>query len=110
MALKQELMAILKPDSDEYVSHMKLAVGKRHDGSYEIEYSAMYRSPNLNFSKLLKLSELFGTEKIDVDDYEHEGCDTCDWGSEYGHTIQIYEPTKNVDELEQLVGILVNDR
>lgn len=71
---------------------------------YNIKIGKMYSSPVINFSVLKKLSEMFGTEEIDVDDYAYKGCDTCDHGSEYGHEIQIYGPTKLIEELEQCIG------
>jgi len=52
---------------------------------------------------LKELSDYFGTDEIDIDSYGQGGCDTCDYGSDYGHTVQIYNPTKNVEELQQLV-------
>ncbi len=69
---------------------------------YEVTVGKMYSAPCIvvNLSNLMKLSEMFGTEKIDVDNYANAGCDTCEYGSDYGHTFQIYEPTKRVDELD----------
>lgn len=75
--------------------HTDVVISKLMDG-FEIDYSRMYSAPGLSFEKLKKLSEYFGTEKIDVDDYGQSGCETCDWGSEYGHRIQVYKPTKNI--------------
>ncbi len=69
-----------------------------HPNCIEITYGQMYDSPTLNFDNLLGLSELFGTPKIDVDNYSSGGCETCDWGSNYGHTIQILNITKNYEE------------
>lgn len=71
---------------------------------YQIEYGLMYEAPVLNLTHLFKLSEIFGTQKIDVDHYSKGGCETCDYGSDYGHTIQIYDATKNVEELDKLIG------
>jgi hypothetical protein len=95
--------ALLKhpPDADWRDCHLE--VGTIEDG-YEITYGCMYSSPSLDFGKLVKLSKLFGTENIDVDNYSRRGCDSCDWGSDYGHTIQIREITENGDELKKLVG------
>lgn len=67
-----------------------------------ITYGQMYESPTLNFASLIKLSELFGTQEIDVDDYAHSGCDTCDYGSDYGHEISIKNATKNIMEINNL--------
>lgn len=79
-----------------------LEVTKRDSNCFIITYGQMYDSPELSFEKLLELSEMFGTKKIDVDDYANSGCDTCDYGSDYGHEIQIYNPTLLVEELEKL--------
>lgn len=97
-----ELKAILTPDHRS-IEKPHLEVNKI-DGGYELSYGKMYEAPTLNFSALMKLSELFGTENIDVDNYSRGGCETCDWGSDYGHTIQVREITKNADELNKLVG------
>lgn len=85
---------------DKDKNHNYLYINDIGNG-FEIEYGAMYESPNLGLDKLIKLSELFGTTNIDVDDYSISGCETCDWGSDYGHTIQVKEPTRNVDEIKE---------
>ncbi|RDJ35209.1 MAG: hypothetical protein DWQ19_10360 [Crenarchaeota archaeon] len=36
------------------------------DKGFEFEYGAMYSAPAVGFSNLMRLSELFGTEKIDL--------------------------------------------
>lgn len=71
---------------------------------YEISYGMMYDPPQLGFSQLMELSKLFGTEDINVDNYSVGGCESCDYGSDYGHTIQITNVTLNEDELGRLVG------
>lgn len=99
MSLKEEILSVLCVNEDRpYCIVTKIARG------FELQYGQEYSSPNLSFEKLLGLSELFGTKAIDVDDYATQGCETCDFGSDYGHTIQIYEPTKNVEEMMQLLG------
>lgn len=100
----EELKAALPqhpPDATWRDCHLEV---KQIGEGFELEYGAMYESPGLSFSHLKKLSELFGTDEVDVDNYGHGGCESCDWGSDYGHTIQIYKPTKNADELKALVG------
>jgi hypothetical protein len=59
-------------------------------------YSSMYDSPPLNFSTMKELSDHFGTDEIDIDGYSQRGCETCDYGSEYGHDVEIMEPTKGL--------------
>lgn len=56
---------------------------------FEIKYAAMYEAPMLTIAMLKQLSTLFNTDNIDVNNYAMGGCDTCDWGSSYGNTIQI---------------------
>jgi hypothetical protein len=105
MDLKQEIKEIL--DDGDYIKVAKL------DKGFEIEYGKRDSgvSPSLSFSKLKSLSELFGTDEIDVDDYCNSGgCDTCDYGSDFGHTIQIYNPTLNVEEMSLLVGTYIKGK
>lgn len=66
------------------------------EGGIELDFSKMYDAPPLSFKMLKALSEHFGTDKIDVDDYSNGGCETCDYGSSYGHRIQVLSPTKNI--------------
>lgn len=100
--LAEQLIATVdnrKSYADTYFKISKLS------DKYRFEIGAMYESPiTINFAKLKEFSDLFGTVKIDVDDYANSGCETCDYGSSYGHIIDVYEPTKNVAELEELVG------
>ena len=74
----------------------------RRGNGFQITYGAMYDRPELNFDVLMKLSELFGTNKIDVDQYGIGGCETCDYGSDYGHEIVVLEPTKVLWLISQL--------
>ena len=63
----------------------------------EITYTKMYDAPELSFKVLKELSDYFGTVEIDVDSSIHRGgCETCDYGSCYGHYIQIYKITQNM--------------
>lgn len=102
MNLKDTLVNLLLDTKDYNYSHIR--VDKLGESDIEITYGQMYESPELNFSTLKELSEVFGTDKIDVDHYAEGGCESCDYGSDYGHTIQIYNPTKNVEEAKELFG------
>lgn len=101
MTLKEQILTILVPVYDFSNTWCKI---RKIDNGYEINFGAEYESPNLSFAKLMKLAELFGTTNIDVDDYAQGGCETCDFGSCYGHDIQVREPTKLIKELDELVG------
>ena len=54
-------------------------------------------STTITFAMLKKLSEIFGTDKIDVNNeiYRGGGCETCAY-EEIEAKIQIYEPSRNV--------------
>lgn len=100
--LVRELVDIIwEGDEPRKLLDCSLSLNKRHNG-YEIEVGQMYEYVGLNFAKLMKLSELFGTQEIDVDNYAQEGCESCDWGSSYTHTIQVLHPTKSLEALEEL--------
>lgn len=91
----EELKAILLGEGHH--SHPEISI-RELDNGIEIDYHQMYGAPSLSFAMLKKLSEFFGTDHIDVDNYSRGGCETCDFGSAYGHTIQVLDPTKNVPQ------------
>lgn len=64
-------------------------------GRFQFRYSQMYEAPSLGYKELRALAEHFGTEKIDTDTFSRGGCETCDWGSEYGFEIIVEDATKN---------------
>ncbi len=50
----------------------------------------MYSPPGVTFYQLMELSEKFGTKQINAgDDFSYSGCETCDYGSEYGFDLDI---------------------
>lgn len=98
MTLKEQINEVLS--GGDYLKVSKLT-GPRP--GFELSYGSMYEAPTINFTRLMELSKLFGTTAIDVDDFANAGCESCDYGSDYGHAIQIYEPTTNTDELAALV-------
>ncbi len=75
-----------------------LEINKTQDGLL-IDFTDEYEAPEISFERLKKLSEFFGTDKVDVvDKIARGGCETCDYGSAYGHQIKVLNPTKNVPE------------
>ncbi len=102
MNLKKELLSLFSRDADhltvtdEGYSHFRKAP------VFEIRLGAEYTAPDLSVEHLEKLAELFGTNRINVDDYANPGCEPCDWGSDYGHTIQIIDPKENLVDLYAL--------
>ena len=43
----------------------------------------MYEFIEFNTQKLLKLCNVFKTDKIEIDEDSYGGCPTCDYGSNY---------------------------
>ena len=95
--MDEAVINILKSAGDSYDSPEKIEWRRIEDG-IEIDCSSMYGAPKITLEMLTKLAEYFGTTKIDVDNstINEQGCETCDYGSSYGHTIQIKFITKNM--------------
>lgn len=66
------------------------------DQRFTFEYSRMYEHPPLGYAQLRAMAEHWGTEKIDTEQFGESGCETCDYGSRYGHTIIVEGATKNL--------------
>lgn len=71
-----------------------------------IEYSSMYSTPEVDLAALIELSTLFQTKKIQLNPCINQpGCETCDYGSDYGHEIYIREsPIKITDTILRVDG------
>ena len=80
----------------EYDSPGNLEIEKVNKNTLVLTYAAEYGAPELNFKLLKEISNFFGTDKIHVDEISEQGCETCDWGSLYGHKIIVKNPTKNI--------------
>lgn len=64
-------------------------VEKIKDG-WDVEIANMYEAPGLELSQLIELAEFFGTKNIEsAGNFSNGGCETCDYGSSYGFTLQI---------------------
>lgn len=100
--LASTLKALFDPGDRVFKAHLRVEGHGR--AAAQLVWGKMYDAPGVTFDLLQALSTLFGTTRIDVDDYAQGGCETCDWGSDYGHTIQVYDPTKNAAELKALIG------
>lgn len=59
------------------------------NGVAEINVHKMYSAPGLGLKKLIALSEFFETQNINDSRFSYSGCDTCDYGSDYGFTLII---------------------
>jgi hypothetical protein len=100
--LKEALDAAMPPTG--IVEKSAWSVEYVCDDQIGLIYGRMYEAPVLGIESLLAIGEAFGTKSVDVNNYAHGGCDTCDYGSDYGHTIQVRNPTKNIEEARKLIG------
>lgn len=91
---KDRLLEILDVQGRVETSYVNV---RKAGSGYAISYGMMYEAPELNTDRLMRLVELFGTKKIDVDNYRNSGCESCDYGSDYGHEIEVMEPTAGLD-------------
>ena len=61
-------------------------------GEYKVDItvSCMYEAPGLSFAQLKELSDFFESVHINDDArFSYGGCETCDYGSEYGFTLTV---------------------
>lgn len=80
------------PNGDDEPSWRKvdIEVVLNTENHIRVEVSSMYEAPGLTFSKLMLLSEAFGTKQIDAGDKVNQaGCETCDYNSCYGFIVDI---------------------
>lgn len=60
----------------------------RDGDAVRLTVKQMYEHPGLSMKHLKALSEFFGTDNINDDDrFSNGGCESCDYGSEYGFTL-----------------------
>lgn len=60
-----------------------------HKDFYIIEVYQMYEYLPMDFSIMLKLKDLFQTENFNINQWSASGCETCDYGSRYTHSIKV---------------------
>jgi hypothetical protein len=104
--LKKRICRIFD-DKEEFPSDWDYAVSVATGGKnphISIRYGHEYISPDLTFAMLSQLGELFGTNEINFDDYDVQGCETCGYGGDHGRKITIYKPTKLKKELFALAS------
>lgn len=62
-------------------------------GIIHITVQAMYESPGRSLPKLIEFGKFLGTNEIeDVDQFGYGGCESCDYGSRYGFTLEVKLP------------------
>lgn len=100
--LRNEIVAALKSDDAPSDCHVDVSICL---GGCDIEYGAMYDPPPLNLRHLAAIGKLFGTDDVTVNGYSVSGCETCDYGSDYGNTINVRNATRYVEEARELAKL-----
>lgn len=76
----------------------------RKDGNkFYFKINRMYNAPALSVAHIMDMVNLFGTKKIDINNYGSSGCETCDYGSQYGYNITVENPTRMIKELKNWI-------
>jgi hypothetical protein len=72
---------------------------ERVGGDLRVVYTQPYRAPVLSLDHMQRLKDYYGATTVVVDrEVNLEGCETCDYGSAYGHDIRIVRPTRNLPD------------
>ena len=90
--IKDECERIWKHQLDQhgYGSDFEYIEIKIHGPNrVDITVSNMYEAPAMNSEVIFSLCEFFDTRKINHDSFSEGGCETCDYGSKYGFTLEI---------------------
>lgn len=70
----------------------KFEVTRRSDGAMQLQIGKMYDAPILSFNQLDDLARFFDTKNVETEsEFAHGGCETCDYGSEYGFILLVRE-------------------
>lgn len=71
-----------------------ITIGMKRNGKGDecvtIECLREYGPIELTFAHLKEVSEFFGTDHINVEPETNAGCETCDYGSSYGFTMEVW--------------------
>lgn len=73
-----------------YCEMPQVEVISNHSDQLVVKLHAMYECPPFNSVVVQMLCDAFGTKHIDeLDHYSEGGCESCDYGSDYGFTLRI---------------------
>lgn len=86
----EEKLKELWPNKSSYgAGNINKSVLINKDNSVTLSISGMYEPPGLSFAILKSLSEFFGTDDISDSRFSYSGCETCDYGADYGFELII---------------------
>lgn len=90
---EEKIYEVIKGDSYEKPTVKVVVPYGTQGGCLDIVIAQMYEYVKMGFPTLQAISDILGTEKIDIYSQESSGgCDTCDYGSSYEITLRAYEP------------------
>lgn len=79
------------------IDQPKFEITRRADDAIELQIGKMYDAPNLSFERLDAVARFFDTKNVETEsEFSHGGCETCDYGSEYGFILLV----RNGDSFE----------
>lgn len=82
-------------NDDRRYSMAEIEITIHDDDRVDIKVYQQYDPPELNLDILMELAEFFDTRNINDDDrFSYSGCETCDYGSEYGFVLTIREDSE----------------
>lgn len=77
------------PDNYDW-RETEIKVHRFNDEYIELSIAQMYERPQLRFEDINKLAKFFDTMNIETgSEFGSGGCESCDWGSEYGFTLYV---------------------
>lgn len=76
-------------DRDRGLHGWHCEVDENSPACVRLTIGQMYEPPGLNLDKLLQLADFFGTKNIDDERFANGGCESCDYGSDYGFTLVV---------------------
>jgi hypothetical protein len=72
-----------------------ISVKEHSEEIIHITIAAMYEAPGRSLKQLLVLSNYLGTQDIeDIEEFGYPGCESCDYGSKYGVTLEVKLPSE----------------
>lgn len=70
---------------------LEIVVTNFSEKRIDVRVQQMYKFVDISFATLKKLSEVFGTDNIDINNWSSRGCDTCDYDSCYAVEFNILD-------------------
>lgn len=74
---------------DDSFERREIKIEENTKKEVRLRFGRMYDAPPCNLTHLKALSEFFDTDNINDERFSHGGCESCDYGSEYGFTLVI---------------------